>query len=200
MTPERAQEMARELGLDAPPPPRYNDLPTPNPTTELSPKLLKALQLVDQIETWAFEKFIPTHLEIDRNIDARVQGPPEYHFAVCVRTDMPPPSNPRIARATKIKPNDMGVDNFYRWLAVEIANMAKELGTVKLGPPLIFRTNGKKSKGIVPFVGAICKFDRTPPSGQTMESMMADVGVLVPAEMRVKPANLFIPVVTDEKK
>ena len=196
MNRERELELARELGLDAPPPPRYDDLPTPNkPTPEwVRPKFLKALQLVDQIETWAFEKFIPSVCEIDHNIDARVQGNPELHFAVCIRTDKPPPSNKRIANAIKVRPDDMGVDNFYRWLGVEIANQYRGLGARKMGVPLIFRTVGNRFKPwVVPFVGAICKFDRTPPTGQTMDDMVADVGVLVPANTPVKASHVFVP-------
>jgi hypothetical protein len=196
MTPQRAAELAAELGLDAPPPPRYDDLPEENPETPnwVRPKFLKALQLVDQIETWAFEKFIPSVCEIDHNIDAHVQGPPELHFAVCIRTDRPPPSNKRIANATKIKPDDTGVDNFYRWLGVEIANQYRGLGARKMGVPLIFRTKGSRFKPwIVPYVGAIVKFDRTPAAGLKMDDMVADVGVMVPAGTHVKPSHVFVP-------
>ena len=184
VTPARAQELAAELGLDAPPTPRYDDVPEANTETRFSPKFHKALQLVDQIETWAFERFIPDSCVIDPNIDARAAGDPELHFAVCVRTDRPPPSNDLIHRSTGIKPDDMSKGNFYQWLAVEVARMFTETGAVAMGVPLIFRTKGKRD--IVPFVGAICKFDRTPPDGQKMHDQMANVGVLIPAGTRAK--------------
>ena len=183
MTPERQVELAHELGLDAPPAPRYDDVPQAHPESPnwLRPKFLKALQLVDQIETWAFERFIPNSCVVDPNIDARVQGDPELHFAVCIRTDRPPPSNNLIWRSTGIKPDSMDKGNFYQWLAVEVARMFSETGAKAMGAPLIFRTKGNRKKpDIVPFLGAICKFDRTPPDGQKMHDQMANVGLLVP--------------------
>lgn len=190
MTPARAQELAEELGLDAPPPLRYDDVPEANQETRFSPSFHKALQLVDQIETWAFERFIPDACVIDPNIDARMAGDPELHFAVCVRTDRPPPSNPLIFRSTGIKPDSMDKGNFYRWLAVEVARMFTETGAKAMGVPLIFRTKGKRD--VVPFVGAICKFDRTPPDGQKMQDQMANVGLLVPQGTKFKKSKRVI--------
>jgi hypothetical protein len=197
----RALELAREMGLDKPPPLRYDDAPKAHKDapTWLKPKFLKALQLVDQIETWAFEKFIPDVCTIDQSIDAHVQGNPELHFAVCVRTDRPPPSNDLVWRATGIKPvghpEAMGAANFYQWLAIEVANMYREVGAKSMGVPLIFRTKGSRFNPLViPFVGAICKFDRRPPDGQRMADQMANVGVLVPSGTHVAESHRVMPI------
>lgn len=197
MTPERALELARELGLDSVPKPRYSDLPEENPETpnHARPKFLKALQLVDQIETWAFERFIPDFCVIDHNIDAHVMGNPELHFAVCVRTDMPPPSNARIARATGIRVGSVDQGNFYQWLAVEVGNAYREIGAKKMGVPLIFSTlKDPKKSWSIPYLGAICKFDRTPPDGSRMDDMVANRGLLIPWDTPVKKENAVLAV------
>ena len=187
MTPERQVELARAMGLDAPPRLRM-EAPAAAPPSEFRPKFYKALMLVDQIETWAFERFLPDFIVIDQNIDARIHSP-ELSFAVCVRTDIPPPSNLKIWNATGIQPDTNTAENQYRWLAVEVGRHYRELGAVAMGLPLVYRTNGKKGL-IVPYLGAILKFDRTPKDGQLREDMMADVGVLVPRGTQVKGRDM----------
>jgi hypothetical protein len=199
-------ELAREFGLDSVPQPRVS-VPqrTPPIPSWFKPKFFKALQLVDQIETWAFERFIPAGCVIDQSIDARILTDDiELHAAVLVRTDMPPPSNDLIWRATGVKPSGhpeaMSTENFYRWLAIEVANEYRRIGARAMGVPLIFRTKGDpKNPVVVPYVGAICKFDRRPPDGRTRADMVAGVGVLVPAETPLRDDHK-VTVLMDEPK
>jgi hypothetical protein len=192
--------IARQMGLDAVPVPR-TPAPVANPPIPkaFKPKFFKALQLVDSIETFAFERFIPSECIVDQTLDARI-----YHHenscAVLIRTDMPPPSNLQIWRGTKIKPSDhpdaMSAENFYRWLAVEVRRAYTEFGAKRMAPPLIFRTHGSRWKPwIVPLVGAICKFEVAVPDGQLRENVYANIGVLIPQGTKVDPKHLVKPVV-----
>jgi hypothetical protein len=193
LTPEKADVLARQMGLDQAPRPRLA-VPTPNKPipAEFRPHFYKALMLVDQIESWAFERFIPDFCVIDTAIDARTFSP-ELSFAVVIRTDVPPPSNQKIMAATGIQADSNTAENQYRWLGIEVGRHYREIGAVAMGAPLVYRTKGTrgKMKGlIVPQLGAIMKFDRTPKDGLSREDMMADVGVLVPRGTPVKGRDM----------
>ena len=122
------EELAREFGLYEIPKPRV-EIPKANKPIPkwFKPNFFKALMLVDQIETWAFERFIPSVCIVDPSIDVRsLSDNREDHAAVLVRTDQPPPSNDLVWRATGVKPpghpDAMSKENFFRWLGVEVAN------------------------------------------------------------------------------
>lgn len=200
---KRKQELAEQLGLDKPPVPR---MPVPEENKpiprEFRPTFYKALQLVDQIETWAFERFIPDTCAIDQTMDARIHDP-QRSACIIVRTDVPPPSNPLIHRATGITPDEASPENFYLWLAIEVRRAYTEWGARRMAPPLIIRTQGKKRRwfsSIVPFIGAITKFDLRISDGSTLDSAAANVGCLVPRGTPIKPGHRAMPLITLDKK
>lgn len=197
MTPERERELAREMGLDAPPTPR-TAIPTANRPIPawFKPKFYKALELVDMIETYAFERFIPNHLVIDKAMDARAYAP-DNSFAVCIRIDKPPPSDDRIWRATGIKPTwhpeALQADNLYRWLGIEVARLYTEYGATSMAPPLVFRTKGSRwNPLIIPILGAVCKFEIKVPMGLTREDVYPNIGALIPAGTMVAKDKLVL--------
>jgi len=178
-------EIARALGLDKPPVPRC-EVPEPNHPipAEFKPGFYKALALVDYIETWAFERFIPNFCVVDLAMDAASYSP-GFSFAILMRTDVPPPSNTKIFHATGIKPGSTVPENYYRWLGIAVADHYRQLGASAMARPLIFRTKGGRERrgGVTnryyPMIGAIMKFARKPSDGLTREDLMTDVGVLL---------------------
>jgi hypothetical protein len=203
------EELAREFGLYELPKPRV-DVPKPNKPIPRwwKPSFLKALTLVDQIDTWAFERFIPSVCVIDPSIDVRsLTDNLEDHAAVLIRTDQPPPSNDLVWRATGVKPtghpDSISKENFLRWLGVEVANEYRRVGARKMGVPLVYSTQAPRFKPwIVPYIGAICRFDRTPPDGMRKEDLTANIGVMVPTGTKVMESHRVTPVILgdDEKK
>jgi hypothetical protein len=191
------------MGLDEVPVPR-TAVPEPNRPIPawFKPKFYKALQLVDMIETYAFERFIPNHLVIDKTLDARSYGP-DNSFAVCIRIDKPPPSNDQLWRATGIKPTwhpeALQADNLYRWLGIEVARLYAEYGATAMAPPLVFRTKGSRwNPLVVPILGAVCKFEIKVPAGLTREDIYPNVGCLIPSGTYVKPEHRVTPLVTND--
>lgn len=118
----------------------------------------KALQLVDPLESAAFEKYIPDGVVIDQTMDARVYHP-EASKCITFRTDLPIPSNRRVFASTGIG-TEQNAQNQYLWLAQELGRHWEELGARAMAPPLVFRTHG--ANGTVPLLGLMLKLDLRP--------------------------------------
>jgi len=183
MTWERVdeEEIKRKLGVDRLPDPRLpvpHELPTPGKGDLVNYR--KALELVDIIETAAFEKYLPDDVVIDQTVDTRAFDPGSTR-AISIRTDMPIPSNYRIFRSTGIgrEPNS---HNYYLWMAQEIKRHVLELGACAISRPYIFRVGGQQKT--VPFIGAIFKVIVKPKDGQTELDMGARWGLLTPKSER----------------
>jgi hypothetical protein len=118
----------------------------------------KALQLVDPLETAAFERYLPDGIVIDQSMDAAAFHP-EASKCISFRTDLPIPSNTRVFASTGIG-TEQNAQNQYLWLAQELGRHWEELGARAMAPPLVFRTNGHG--GTVPLLGLIMKLDLRP--------------------------------------
>lgn len=184
MKDEKAEAL-KLLGLDRAPDARLPGLwehDAPPPGRALL-NFKKALQLVDMLETAAFEKYIPDGVVIDQTMDARAFSP-EYSKCVMLRTDQPIPSNRRVFASTGIgvEPN---AHNHYLWLAQELGRHVLELGARAIAPPLIFRTCGADET--VPFLGLILKIDPRPTDGLTALDQGANWALLGqrPPEVRL---------------
>lgn len=156
---ERRDEVLKALGLSKTPDPRM-EMPEEHPIPVGSAMLnfKKALQLVDPLETAAFERFIPNHIVIDQSLDARAFHP-EASKCITFRTDLPIPSNRRVFSSTGIG-TEQNAQNQYLWLSQELERHWTELGARAMAPPLLFRTNG--SDGTVPLLGLMMKLDLRP--------------------------------------
>jgi len=165
-------EALKKMGLSEAPKPRYDDLPAPLGSPDIS-KLVnhtKAKMLVDPILTAKFARYIPDAVIVDQSIDS-LSFRPDWSFCLTVRTDIPPPVNALMTRVTGIRPIiDDG--NFMLWIGREIENYANTLGTFRIGPPQVFRT--------ADLMGAMVKYDRTPATGQTIHDSEAGIGLLLP--------------------
>ncbi len=165
-------ETLRKMGLSEAPKPRYDDLPAPMGSPDIS-KLVnfnKAKLLVDPLLTAKFTRYIPDAMLVDQQIDS-LSYRPDWCFCFHVDTTVPPPVNPKITRVTGIAAViDDG--NFMLWLGREIENHANVLGTFKIGPPQVFRTKE--------MMGVMVKYDRTPKYGETIHDAEAQIGLLLP--------------------
>ena len=163
------------LGLDRAPDPRYK---VTDPHTVPSGKQLlnhkKAIQLVDAIESASFMRFVPDDIQIDQSLDARLFHP-QYSRAVMLRTDLPVPSGPKIAKVLGIT-GEATAENHYRWLWVEVRRFITELGATAISPVLITRTNG--ANGTIPLLIASFKLDLRPATGQTFDDIGANLALL----------------------
>lgn len=193
---EREQELARDMGLDKAPTPRYSDIPKPNQNIGGLIQFRKALMLVDPLRTAAFHRYLNDSLFVDQTMDASVWSQ-EQSFAVMVRTDVPPPVNDPITRATGIRPTTDDQD-YFRWLATCVLEQWTVLAARKMAPPLIFAGGGKhwrrdpklKAAGAVPFMGVISKYERGPALG-------ANYGVIVPSGEKIEDEHRAVLVVDD---
>lgn len=147
--PDTLEDIKKRLGIDQLPEPRY-EMATPNrdPSTV---KLWKALQLVDAIETAAFERYIPSKIIIDQSINS-YSLTVSNTFGAAVRTDVPIPSHVKIEKATGIG-TAPHAHNHYNWLAQKLGQHWDELGPVGCSSPLVWRTYG--GRGEKPLVGLI---------------------------------------------
>ncbi|HXU01446.1 MAG TPA: hypothetical protein VN903_10655, partial [Polyangia bacterium] len=66
---EREQQLARDMGLDKAPTPRYDDIPKPNQNIGGLIQFRKSLMLVDTLRTAAFHKYLNDALFIDQTMD-----------------------------------------------------------------------------------------------------------------------------------
>ncbi len=173
-------EHLKQLKISEIPKPRYEDLPETIDQNDAIEKMVnykKALLLVDPILTARFERFIPDDIVIDQRIDAR-QYKHGMMFCPLVRTDVKPPVNPLITRVTGVT-EFLDLDNFMRYVAVEMRRQYTLIGATAMAPPLLFSTRGK-GKRIHSLLGAICKFDTTPPDALTQDDIMAAEGIMIP--------------------
>lgn len=193
---EREQQLARDMGLDKAPTPRYSDIPKPNQNIGGLITFRKSLMLVDQLRTAAFHKYLNDALFIDQTMDAAVWSA-EQSFAVMCRTDVPPPVNERITRATGIRPTTDDRD-YFQWLASCVLEQWTVLGAKKMAAPLIFAGGDRKWKrdvklkaaGAVPFMGVISKYERGPTLG-------ANYGVIVPSGEKIDDDHRAVLVVDE---
>ena len=197
MTPERRAEVAKALGMDSIPKPRYDDLPAVHDVSSVQERwnFMKALACVDSLGTAAFHKYLPDRLVIDQQMNAR-EFRRGWSYAIHLDTSKPVPSNRKIKAATGIG-TGRNESNWYGWLAQWCMRAYEELGARKMAPPLLWRTRGEKLHGryaIVPVLGVIIKLDRTPPDGLRMEDLAGSVGILHPSSMQTE--NRVVPVVT----
>jgi hypothetical protein len=175
---DQRADALKALGLDKAPDARVPGLweqDAPPPGRALL-HFRKAVQLVDPIETAAFEKYIPDGVIIDQSMDAR-HFHKDYSKCVMLRTDQPIPSNRRVFASTGIgvEPN---AHNHYLWLAQELGRHFLEMGADAIAPPLLFRTSG--ADGTVPFLGLVMKLRPKIPDGQTALDVGANWAMLGP--------------------
>ena len=189
MTVERKAEVAKELGLESIPKPRYDDLPEVHDVSAVQERwnFMKAIAFVDPLASATFMNYLPSRLAIDQSMNAR-----EYRrgWSWCVHLDRskPIPVNRKITAATGIT-SARNEKNWYTWLAQHILRVYTELGARAMAPVLVWRTHGERRHGhwlAVPVLGVIFKLDRTPPYGRAMEDMVAQVGVLHPSTTEAK--------------
>jgi hypothetical protein len=197
LSPERALELARGFGLDEVPVPRYDDVPegnAPSSTVGLV-TFKKSIMLVDHLRTVAFHRYLHDSCVIDQTMDAS-QWSPKHSYSVMVRTDVPPPVNERITRATGIKPTQDDRD-FFQWLANVVWEQWTIVGAVRMAPPLIFaggdqyRRWSKREKvaGARPFMGVISKYEVGGPR--------ATYGVITPHDMHIADDHRMVIKVED---
>ena len=178
MLPQEKAAILEELGLSDFPTPRL-EVPEAHPLPVKGYMTYqKCLTCVDPLATAAFEKYIPASCHIDQGLSAR-DFHPYWTKGVSIRTDIPAPSDPRIARLTGV-PAVADERAWYPWLAIELKKLYDGYGARAVSPPLIWRTNGHE--GTVPLIGLIAKFDLTPKDGQTIEDQTASMAVLAPLE------------------
>jgi hypothetical protein len=195
---ERKQQLAEQMGLSAPPKPRYHDIPLENSPTNLQ-RFMNFRKMVmlcnDTILTNSFWPYIPDCVVIDHMMDGTVYSG-ENCFATLIRTDIPPPVNDNITRATGIKPT-MDFVNFLIWMGLVVKEHWTALRPRAMAPPLLCRGYGgkyyRRMPGAHPFLGIAMKFDLRPPDGQTVRDIRPQYGALVPMNMeeRLKPENVF---------
>lgn len=201
MTPERERELATQLGLDAVPKLRYDQAPDENKKLEHLVNFKKALTLVDALRTAGFERFIPDDCYIDPGMDARSfsEGMSD---AVLIRTDVPPPVDPRnptnrkVARALGI-PFRLDDQAYFHWLGIELRQHYRSYGARRMAAPFVFAGRGnRKIAGAKPFIGLIMKFARN------SEDSPANWGAIVPPGMTIKAANrvLAVPELDEARK
>ena len=194
MTPERERELAAEYGLDKAPELRYDDVPEGNVPFNTGGLVLfhKTLALVDSLRTAAFQHYLSDKCVIDQTMDARSWSR-QYSFSTMVRTDVPPPVNERITRATGIRPT-LDDRDYFIWLRDKVSEFWTILGAKKMAPPLIYcggdhwRRWSKKERiaGAKPFMGVIMKFDWTP------GVYGAEYGVIVPSGQKIDDAHKVV--------
>ena len=194
MTPEREQELASEYGLDHTPELRYDDVPEGNKPFNTGGLVTfhKTLALVDTLRTAAFQRYIHDACAIDQTMDGRSWSR-EHSFATMIRTDVPPPVNQRITRATGIQPTKDDRD-FFIWLANVVHEQWTILGAKRMAPPLIFcggdhwRRWSKKERiaGAKPFMGVISKYE------WEVGVYGAEYGVIVPTGQKIADANKVV--------
>jgi len=169
------EDARRDLGLPATRTPRYDDIPK-DEADGVSVKLWKAVKCIDALATAAFERYIPDELQVDQRLDARLLKR-DMTFGCAIPTDIPVPTNRKIARALGIPPNCRDESAFFPALAARMCQIAEQLGVNRLAPPLVFRCDGEPGVSR-PLIGLILKFDRTPPDGMRSDELMATIGVL----------------------
>lgn len=198
LNPARESEVLAELGLTELPKPRFEapkDLP--KIPKEFRPKFWESMQLIDSLESAAFERFIPPECAVDLGIDPYVRDP-ELSFAILVRTDLPPPVDNRLAAAMGVgrwrDPSEWGRVR-YAMLASDLRFQYEYLGASSMSRPLVFRAGaprraipGYHNRGRprarthwpIPFVGIHCKVVVKVASGLTRDDMKAGLGLLMP--------------------
>jgi len=191
---ERRAEVAKMLGLDGAPRPRYDDLPKAMDPVDQAKRanFRKALKCADPIASLAFMRYLPNKLVIDQTMDARVWKD-GYSFAATTRTDAALPVNRKIAAATGLTSVPCE-KNWYNLLSQKIMLFYEYYGAVAMSPPIIFRSRGEKTKfgryfgqrmDIAAMVGVLFKLDHR---GNT-----ASIGALhdagLSAENRVMPVG-----------
>jgi hypothetical protein len=166
------ETVLKDLGLDQMPAPRLKGLEHATPTGGSMLKWKKAVQLIDEIESCAFERFIPDALEIDQSMDPRSFNP-DNSRVISIFTDIPIPMVERISRSTGITEAPTA-ENHYLWLALEVDRHVIELGAEACSPIKIFRLHG--SDGTRPLLGAMFKLRF--PSNVAREDIGANWGLL----------------------
>lgn len=181
--PEYTKEsVLADLGLDQMPAPRLKGLEHATPTGGSMLKWKKAVQLIDEIESGAFERFIPNGLEIDMSMDPRSFNP-DHSRVISIFTDIPIPMVERISQSTGMTEAPTA-ENHYLWLALEVDRHVIELGAEACSPIKIFRLTG--ADGTRPLLGAMFKLRF--PSGKKREEIGANWGLL--SEKRTSEVHL----------
>lgn len=197
MTPERQKELAQQMGLDDVPKPRYEDIPPENVPMGRLVEFKKMVMLGDRLLTAAFWRFIPDCVVIDHMMDGTTYSG-DNCFGAMIRTDIPPPVNVKITRATGLR-GTMETDNFLLWLGMILKEHWTALAPRAMAPPLISAGRGNNPKrgitipGARPFMGIAMKFDLRPPDGRTMADIQPSYGAIVPSTERVRPDRLVLP-------
>lgn len=199
MKPERAQELAEQLGLSRPPAPRYDDLPMDNAEMGRLVNFRKAIMLVDRILTSAFWPFIPDECVIDNMMDATSYSPGNC-FCSMVRTDVPPPVNQKITRVTGMT-KTLETRNFLLWMGIILKEHWTALRPRSMAPPLLFQTRGDpKVPGARPAIGLCMKFDLRPPDGSSLDEIFANYGAIVPGGTKIKDGHRVLAVPEPEDR
>lgn len=205
MTPDRKQELAEQMGLSAPPKPRYEDLPVENNPINQDRwmNFRKMVSLCnDSILTNSFWRFIPDRCVIDHTMDPYTYSG-ENCFAIMIRTDVPPPVNEAITRKTGIRPS-LEFVNYLLWMGVELEHHWTALHPRAMAPPLLCRgyphRHGKRNWGAHPFLGMAMKFDLRPPDGLTVNDVRPQYGALIPMNLedRLKADHVVMPEVPQQ--
>lgn len=201
ISPQRDQELAEAFGLDRVPENRYEDIPTPNRPTSMAGLITfkKTFMLVDRLRTAAFWRFLDDRMVIDQSMDASIWSR-DMSWGVSVRTDVPPPVNERITRATGIKPT-LDDPNYFIWLNNKLYETYQLEGAVAMAPPLIWAAGNKSwlrdpkkiAAGAVPMLGVIAKFKTGGPK--------ANLGVIVPSKQKdsIDPEHRVVLAFDEEK-
>jgi hypothetical protein len=195
MTAERQAEVAKELGMDAIPKPRYDDLPNVRDAAWATEKwnFLKALAFEDPVASAAFMGYMEaTGIPIDQSIDPR-QFKRGWTQAAKLDMSEPIPVNDKITAATGITSTPCEA-NWYGWFAGQIKWIFDESGARAMSPVIISRTTGIRRWGrwLGKYLFAIYKLDRTPAYGKTEMDMVANVGILHPQLERQENRRLPI--------
>ena len=148
--------------------------------------------LIDQLRTAAFQKYVPDSCLVDQTMDASSWSP-QRSFSIMVRTDVPPPVNERITRATGIRPT-LDDRDYFIWLAQVVAEQWTVLGARKMAPPLIYcggdhwKRWSKKERiaGAKPFMGVITKYD------WTIGEYGAEYGAIVPTGQNISDSHKVV--------
>lgn len=175
MTPDYTQEdVLAELGLDQMPPARLPGLEQKKIAGGGMLKWKKAVQLIDPIETAAFMRYAPDDIPFDQSLDP-IPFSPDHSRALSIRTDVPIPMHPKIAKATGMTAEPTA-QNHYIWLWIEVDRHLIELGAKAVSPVKIFRTSG--AEGTWPLLGALFKLSFAVPDGLARADIGANWGVL----------------------